>query len=69
MCKDRSAYNFKICYVTSNIPPFRSQAFNVLSFGAEAEEEEEDLEKALGENKGKAKSAHDLAKYGDITRH
>jgi len=37
------------------------KAFNVLSFGAEAEEEEEDLEKALVESKGKTKSAHDLA--------
>jgi len=49
------------------------KAFNVLSFGAEAEEEEEDLEKALGENKGKAKSAHDLANdpklRGDVDEH
>ena len=45
------------------------QAFNVLSFGAEAEEEEEDLEKALVESKGKTKSARDLAKYAHINKH
>ena len=37
------------------------KAFNVLSFGAQAEEEEEDLELALKADKGKSKSAHDLA--------
>ena len=40
------------------------KAFNVLSFGAEAEEEEEDLVQAIGADKGKSKSAHDLARYG-----
>ena len=39
------------------------KAFNVLSFGAEAEEEEEDLVQAIGADKGKSKSAHDLARY------
>ena len=39
------------------------KAFNVLSFGAEAEEEEEDLVQAIGSDKGKSKSAHDLARY------
>lgn len=37
------------------------KAFNVLSFGAEAEEEEEDLAAAVRASKGASKSAHDLA--------
>ena len=44
------------------------KAFNVLSFGAEAEEEEEDLVQAIGADKGKSKSAHDLARYTSIFR-
>ena len=42
------------------------KAFNVLSFGAEAEEEEEDLVQAIGADKGKSKSAHDLARYAAL---
>ena len=48
------------------------KAFNVLSFGAEAEEEEEDLVQAIGADKGKSKSAHDLAKdpkLGGLDQH
>jgi len=48
------------------------KAFNVLSFGAEAEEEEEDLVQAIGADKGKSKSAHDLArdpKLGGLDEH
>ena len=48
------------------------KAFNVLSFGAEAEKEEEDLVQAIGADKGKSKSAHDLAKdpkLGGLDQH
>jgi len=44
------------------------KAFNVLSFGAEAEEEEEDLEQVVKASKGKSKSAHDLANDPKLMR-